>query len=77
MVGVLNFVRITTTPTPTTIITNWRRAMELPNIEQLNLKASPFEIKKWVERFQLWCGIRKGGLQNQSVLFITAGGRDL
>ncbi|VDP90688.1 unnamed protein product [Echinostoma caproni] len=51
--------------------------MELPTIKQLNLQASPSEIVEWVERFELWCSIRKGGTQNQSVLFLTAGGRDL
>ncbi|VDP95382.1 unnamed protein product [Echinostoma caproni] len=51
--------------------------MELPSIEQLNLQASPSEIEEWVERFELWCSIRKGGVQNQSALFLTAGGRGL
>ncbi|VDP94146.1 unnamed protein product [Echinostoma caproni] len=51
--------------------------MELPSIEQLNLQASPSEIDEWVERFELWCNIRKCVLQNQSALFLTAGGRDL
>ncbi|VDP88490.1 unnamed protein product [Echinostoma caproni] len=51
--------------------------MELPTIEQLNLQGSPSEIEEWVERFYLWCSIRKGGAQNQSALFLTAGDRDL
>ncbi|VDP84636.1 unnamed protein product [Echinostoma caproni] len=51
--------------------------MELPTIEQLNLQANPSEIEEWVERFELWCSIRKGGSQNQSALFPTAGGYDL
>ncbi|VDP85080.1 unnamed protein product [Echinostoma caproni] len=51
--------------------------MELPTIEQLNLQASPSEIKEWVERFELCCRIRKGDAQNQSALFLSAGGRDL
>ncbi|VDP85797.1 unnamed protein product [Echinostoma caproni] len=34
-------------------------------------------IEEWVELFELWCSIRKGGTQNQSALFLTAGGRDL
>ncbi|VDP75858.1 unnamed protein product [Echinostoma caproni] len=51
--------------------------MELPMIEQLNLQASPSEIEEWVERFELWCSIRKGVAQYQSALFLTAGGRDL
>ncbi|VDP93521.1 unnamed protein product [Echinostoma caproni] len=76
VVRVLNSVRnfITTT---STIITNWPRAMELPSIEQLNLQASPSEIEEWVERFDLWCSIRKGGVQNQSALFLATGGRYL
>ncbi|VDP74052.1 unnamed protein product [Echinostoma caproni] len=51
--------------------------MELPRTEQLNLQASPSEIEEWVERFALWCSIRKGGAQNQSALFFTADGRNL
>ncbi|MBM6549412.1 hypothetical protein, partial [Streptococcus dysgalactiae] len=51
--------------------------MELPVIERLNLHASPVEIEEWVERFELWCSVRKGGLQNQAALFLTAGGREL
>ena len=51
--------------------------MEIPSIEQLNLHGSPSEIEEWVERFELWCSIRKGGMQNQSVLFLTLGGREL
>ncbi|VDP91667.1 unnamed protein product [Echinostoma caproni] len=51
--------------------------MELPSIEHLNLKASPSKIEEWVERFELWCSIRKGGVQKQSALFLNAGGRDL
>uniref|UniRef100_A0A183BDB9 Uncharacterized protein n=1 Tax=Echinostoma caproni TaxID=27848 RepID=A0A183BDB9_9TREM len=43
----------------------------------LNLQESPSEIEKWVERFELWCSIRKGGTQIQSTLFLTAGGGDL
>ncbi|VDP87964.1 unnamed protein product [Echinostoma caproni] len=70
--GVRNF-----TTSTSTITTNWPRAMELPSIEQLNLQASPSEIEEWVERFELWCSIRKGGVQNQLALFLTAGGRDL
>ncbi|VDP89635.1 unnamed protein product [Echinostoma caproni] len=58
-------------------IANLRRVMELPTIEQLNLQASPSEIEEWVERFELWCSIRKRGTQNQSALFNTAGRRDL
>ncbi|VDP86247.1 unnamed protein product [Echinostoma caproni] len=48
---------------------NWRRAMEIPVTEQLNLHGSPPEIEEWVERFELWCSILKGGMQNQSVPF--------
>ena len=51
--------------------------MDLPAIEQLNLHASPSEIEEWVERFELWCSVRKGSAQNQAALFLTAGGRDL
>ena len=51
--------------------------MELPAIEQLNLHASPSEIEEWVERFELWCSVRRGGAQNQAALFLTAGGRDM
>ena len=51
--------------------------MDLPAIEQLNLHASPSEIEEWVERFELWCSVRKGGSENQAALFLTAGGRDL
>ncbi|MBM6549400.1 hypothetical protein, partial [Streptococcus dysgalactiae] len=51
--------------------------MELPAIEQLNLQGNPSKIEDWVERFELWCSIRKGGKQDPSVLFLTAGGRDM
>ncbi|VDP93046.1 unnamed protein product [Echinostoma caproni] len=51
--------------------------MELPTVEKMNLQASPSEIEEWVKRFELWCSIRKGDIQNQSALFLTAGGRDL
>ncbi|VDP66514.1 unnamed protein product [Echinostoma caproni] len=51
--------------------------MELATIEQLNLQENPTEIEEWVERFELWCSIRKGGVQNQSALILNAGGRDL
>ncbi|VDP89346.1 unnamed protein product [Echinostoma caproni] len=51
--------------------------MEIPLIEPLNLLGSPSEIEEWVERFELWCSIRKGGMPNQSVLFSTLGGREL
>ncbi|VDP92589.1 unnamed protein product [Echinostoma caproni] len=51
--------------------------MELPTIEQPNLQASPSEIEELIERFELWCSIRKSGTQNQSALFLTAGRRDL
>ncbi|VDP92568.1 unnamed protein product [Echinostoma caproni] len=64
------------TNTTSTITTNWRRAIEIPSIEQLNLQVSPSEIEEWVEQFELWCSIRKGGVQKQSALFLTAGGRD-
>ncbi|VDP87741.1 unnamed protein product [Echinostoma caproni] len=53
------------------------QVMELPTIEQLNLQASPSENEEWVERFKLWCSIRKGGAQNQSAILLTAGSRDL
>ncbi|VDP93459.1 unnamed protein product [Echinostoma caproni] len=51
--------------------------MEIPVIEPLNLHGSLSEIEEWVERFELWCSIRKGGMQNQSVLFLMLGGREL
>ena len=56
---------------------NWRRGMEIPAIEPLNLHGSSSEIQEWIERFEVWCSIRKGGMQNQSALFLTLGGRDL
>ncbi|VDP89355.1 unnamed protein product [Echinostoma caproni] len=51
--------------------------MEIPVIEPRNLHGSPLEVKESVERFELWCSIRKGGMQNQSVLFLTLGDREL
>lgn len=33
---------------------NWHRVMELPSIEQLNLRARTAEIEDWIERFELW-----------------------
>ncbi|VDP89164.1 unnamed protein product [Echinostoma caproni] len=51
--------------------------MELATIDQLNLQASPSAIEDWVERYELWCSIRKGGAQNQTALFLTADVRDL
>ena len=52
--------------------------MELPIIEQLNLRASPAEVEEWVERFELWSSIRKEvKKENQSTYFLTAGGREL
>ena len=57
--------------------TIWRRVMELPTIEQLSLHASPSEIEEWVERFELWYSVRRGGSQNQAAVFLTAGGRDM
>ncbi|VDP94815.1 unnamed protein product [Echinostoma caproni] len=51
--------------------------MELPTIEQLNLEGSPSETEEWVDRFDLWCSIRKNGTQNQSALFLNAGGGGL
>ncbi|VDP94379.1 unnamed protein product [Echinostoma caproni] len=50
--------------------------MELPTIEQMSLQASPSEIEEWVERFELWCSIRRDGTQNQSTLFLIVFGRD-
>ncbi|VDP92278.1 unnamed protein product, partial [Echinostoma caproni] len=51
--------------------------MDIPVIEPLNLHRSPSEIDEWVEHFELWYSIRKGGMQKQSVLFLTLGGREL
>ncbi|VDP69106.1 unnamed protein product [Echinostoma caproni] len=51
--------------------------MELSTIEQLNLQVSPSEIEEWFERFELWGSVRKSGAQNQTALFLTAGGCDL
>ncbi|VDP89234.1 unnamed protein product [Echinostoma caproni] len=34
-------------------------------------------MEQLVERFKLWCSIRKGDAQNQSAPFLTAGGRGL
>ena len=41
---------------------NWRRGMEIPAIEPLNLHGSYSEIQEWIERFEVWCSIRKGGM---------------
>jgi hypothetical protein len=52
--------------------------MELPIIEQLNLHGNPSEVEDWVERFELWCSIRRQNKQeHQSALFLTAGGREM
>ncbi|VDP21429.1 unnamed protein product [Echinostoma caproni] len=51
--------------------------MEIPVTGPLNLHGSPSEVDEWVERFELWCSIRKGGMRNQLVLFLTLGGREL
>ncbi|VDP71978.1 unnamed protein product [Echinostoma caproni] len=47
-----------------------------PNNEE-EIAFNPFEIEERIERFELWCSIRKDGTQNQSALFLTAGGLDL
>ncbi|VDP87612.1 unnamed protein product [Echinostoma caproni] len=54
----------TTITATTTATTNWRRVVELPTIEQLNLQTTPSGIEEWVKRLELWCSIRKGGEQN-------------
>ncbi|VDP90976.1 unnamed protein product, partial [Echinostoma caproni] len=59
------------------ITTIWRRALKILVIEPLNLHESPSEVEEWVERFELWCSSRKGGMLNQSILFLTLGGREL
>ncbi|VDP90369.1 unnamed protein product [Echinostoma caproni] len=56
---------------------NWRRGMELRTIESLNLHSHPSEVEEWVERFELWCSLRQNGKQDQSVLFLTVGGKEM
>ncbi|WP_204107604.1 hypothetical protein [Streptococcus dysgalactiae] len=52
--------------------------MELPFIEQINLRANPAEAGEWVKRFELESGIRKEvKKKNQSTFFLTVGGREL
>ena len=52
--------------------------MDVPAIEQINLRADPSAIEDWVERFELWCSINpKVKETNQSTYFLTAGGGEL
>ncbi|VDP96438.1 unnamed protein product [Echinostoma caproni] len=51
--------------------------MKLRTVESLSLHSHPSEIEKWVERFELWCSLRQNGRQDQSVLFLTVGGKEM
>ncbi len=52
--------------------------MQFPVLKQLNLRASPPGMEKWVKRFELWSSIRmEVKKENQSTYFLTLGGRQL
>ncbi|VDP74864.1 unnamed protein product [Echinostoma caproni] len=56
---------------------NWRRGMELWNIELLNLHSHPSGIEEWVERFELWCSLRRNGKQEQFILLFRVNGKEM
>ncbi|VDP82300.1 unnamed protein product [Echinostoma caproni] len=56
---------------------NWRRGMELCTIESLNLHSHLSEIEECVERLELWYSLWQNGKQEQSILFLTVGGKEM